>query len=401
MATAVLDLDFINLPKEINGLNGYSRALILLRYKAKPLGKLFIPVVNGTIITADFYNDFLFATAPKLSNYQLKEYLEITDNLLNTDYTPPRATVAVCTRDRPEDLRRCLDALMKLPDDGQEFLVIDNCPSTDESQKLVATYKRVRYVQEARPGLNIARNRAIEEAGNEVVLFTDDDATPDPGWLRAMVQNFRSPLVICVTGLTMPLELETDGQEAFELYNPFSKGFTRIVHSSHTRNPLSTGEVGAGANMALRKSLPEKVGFFDETLDAGTVTQSGGDHEMFARILIAGYKIVYEPEALSWHRHRRTMTDTRKAIKGYGIGVYAFWTRLLIEEKEFSILKFPWYWFSMVQFPNLVKSFIRRPGSQPLHLILAELSGCMKGPGAYLSSKKKLKKQKIMYEQNR
>lgn len=395
MATAVLDLDFNNFPEKVDGLDAYKRALILLRYKARPVGKIYIPVVNGTIIIADFYNDFLFESAAILSHWQVYEYLAIEEDLKINGYMPPKATIAICTRDRPQDLKKCLDALMKLPADGQEVLVIDNSPSTDETKNLVSAYDGVGYVLETSAGLNNARNRALREACNEVVVFTDDDATPDSNWLRAMLKNFRSPLVVCVTGLTMPLELETDGQEAFEAYNPFGKGFTRKVYSSHNRNPLSTGEVGAGANMALRKNVLETIGSFDAALDAGTVTQSGGDHEFFARILLAGYHIVYEPEALSWHRHRRTLLETRKAIHGYGIGVYAFWTKLFIEEGEIGILKFPWYWFSKTQFPNLMRSLLRRPGSMSFNLIATELAGCVKGPRAYLKARKKVKNSKM------
>lgn len=391
MATAVLDLDLANLPPEINGLSSYTKALILLRFKGKPIGKTFVPICEGSIIIENYFNDFLDATGSNLSSCWLNEYLDWTDNKANDNYIPPKATIAVCTRDRPEDLRRCLDALMKLPDDGQEFLVIDNCPSTDESRKIVESYKCIRYVLETRPGLNIARNRALTEARNEVVAFTDDDATPDPNWLRSMLRNFNNPLVSCVTGLTMPLELETDGQEAFEKYSPFGKHFKRTAYSSSSRNPLSTGEIGAGANMALRRTVQQNVGLFDEALDAGTLTQSGGDHEFFSRILRAGYHIVYEPEALSWHRHRRTMMETRKAIKGYGIGVYAYWTRLLIVERELGILKFPLYWFKDVQLPNLIKALFHRPGCQPLDFVLAELHGCFIGPFAYLRSRKRLK----------
>jgi glycosyltransferase involved in cell wall biosynthesis len=381
--TAILNIDFNNVPKQITGLNSYSHALILLRYKGRPLGKTIVPVSEGCIVVRDHYNHFLDSAGGNLWDQWLFEYLDWNQADLIKDFVPPKATVAVCTRNRTEDLRRCLDALMQMPDDGQEFLVIDNCPSNDDTQQLVKLYSRVRYVLESRPGLNIARNRALTEARNDVVAFTDDDATPDINWLRSIVRNFNNSLVKCVTGLTLPLELETDGQEAFEKYSPFGKGFKRIVHSGQSRNPLSTGEVGAGANMALHKSLLQDIGYFDEALDAGTITHSGGDHEYFARILIAGYNIVYEPEALSWHRHRRTLEETRKAIYGYGVGVYAFWTRLLFLERELHILKFPWYWFRYTQFPNLVKSITGRPGSQPLNLVLAELKGCIIGPASY------------------
>jgi hypothetical protein len=96
------------------------------------------------------------------------------------------------------------------------------------------------------------------------LLPYDDDAVPDPAWLRALVVNFGSPNVMCVTGLTMPVELETEAQEAFERYSPFCKGFTRKIYTGEKGNPIATGKIGAGVNMALRKSVTDKVGFFDE-----------------------------------------------------------------------------------------------------------------------------------------
>ena len=396
MPTAILDLDLDNLPSEITGLSAYSKAFILIRFKGKPMGQITVPVFDGCLKIERIYQNMLQAVRFTLNYAWLYDYLD-WDERAKIDFTPPKATIAICTRDRPEDLRRCLNALMQLPDDGQEILVIDNCSSTDETKKLVESYGAVRYIFESRPGLDIARNRALMEAQHEVVAFTDDDATPDPYWLRALVRNFSNPLVMCVTGMTMPFELETEAQEAFERYSPFGKGFKRIVHSSRSRNPLSAGQIGAGANMAFRKEVLHVVGLFDEALDAGTPTESGGDHEYFVRILVAGYQIVYEPEALNWHRHRRTWKETRKAVRGYGIGVYAFWTRLLVTEHELEILKFPYNWFIRVQLRKVIRSILRRPGSQPLGLVLAELQGCILGPWKYLSSRRRLKRNRLTY----
>lgn len=390
MPTAVLDLDLQQLPAEISGLDGYEEAYILVRYKGRPVGKAMIPVFDGRISIPEYRTRILNEIGPVVANSWLHDYVGWDERSV-TDPSPSNATIAICTRDRPDDLRRCLDALLRLPDDGQEIVVIDNCPSTSATFELVKSYPGVRYVLEKRPGLDIARNRALQEAQHEIVAFTDDDAVPDPNWLRAILSNFTNPLVLCVTGLTVPLELETKAQEAFEKYSPFDKGFRRKIYNIDTCNPLSTGQVGAGANMALRRSVLEQVGYFDEALDAGTPTQSGGDHEFFARILLAGYTIIYDPAALSWHRHRRTWEETRKAIRGYGIGVYAYWTRLLFVEKELGIVRFPWLWFVHTQLPNLVRSLFRRPASQPLELVLAELKGCVLGPRTYFASRKRLR----------
>lgn len=393
MPSAVLDLDLANLPRHIGGLDPYTRAFMLIRYKGVPVGKIWVPVQNGQLTIAHVYPDMMHAAEPALKKAWLHQYLQWDERDVK-DPVPLTATIAICTRNRTEDLKRCLDALMTLPDDGQEIMVIDNCPSTDDTKELAADYPRVRYVLEKRPGLDIARNTALQSATTDIVAFTDDDAVPDANWLRMLLKNFQDNQVMCVTGMTMPLELETEAQEAFENYSPFGKGFARKVYSAETHNPIATGQVGAGASMAFRRSVLEQVGHFDEALDAGTPTESGGDHEFFARILLAGYHIVYDPEALNWHRHRRTWPETKKAIRGYGIGVYAFWTRLLTAEKQAGIIKLSFAWFFRQQLPNVMRSVLKRRGSYPLHLLLAELRGCMLGPWKYYSSRRKIKRMR-------
>ena len=63
----------------------------------------------------------------------------------------------------------------------------------------------------------------------------------------------------------------------------------------------------------------EEVGLFDEALDAGTPTRAGGDNDIFYRLLAAGHRIVYDPAALSWHRHRREWPELRRTVFGYGV----------------------------------------------------------------------------------
>ncbi|WP_207955556.1 glycosyltransferase family 2 protein [Segetibacter sp. 3557_3] len=386
-----MDLDIDNLPEAIELSDRYDKAFILLRQNKVPLGKIVVPVIDNQVITTEILSEIIASTGPALAKNMVLDYLGIDRNE-HLSQSKVKATIAVCTRNRTSDLRKCIEGLLKLPDDGQEILIIDNCPSNNDTQLLVESFGSLRYVREDLPGLNNARNRALKEATHDVVAFTDDDAIPDYGWLRALMANFSGTQTACVTGLTLPLELETEGQEAFESYSPFSKGFKRVVHSMASRNPLATGQVGAGANMAIRKQIVQTIGFFDEALDAGTLTQSGGDHEFFLRILTAGYQIIYDPAALSWHRHRRTMEETKKAIWGYGVGVYAFWTRTLIEKGELGIIKLPINWFFHEQLRALIKSAIKWPGSHPFTLVWAELSGCIYGPWAYLASRKRAHK---------
>lgn len=388
MPKAVKDIELTNMPEVIKDLQSYDHVFLLLRYHGKPVGKIVLPVKDNSLKLAD-HRDQIQKTIEGPLKFASVDHFLFSD-VKQQSLSEYQVTVAICTRNRTNDLKLCLDALMKLPQKGQEILVVDNDPSNDDTKKLVQQYASVKYVVEKRRGLDFARNRAIQEASNDIVAFTDDDALVDPDWLEALLKNFKEPLVMCVTGMTMPLELETKGQEAFEHYSSFGKGFFKKRFSYFNSNPLSTGNVGAGANMALKKELVNEIGWFDEALDAGTPTHSGGDHEFFARILLAGYHIIYEPEALSWHRHRRTWKEAQKAIMGYGVGVYAFWTKLLVVDKQYTIVSFPKGWLLHTQLPNLLKWVLRRGGRYPLTFILLELWGCLKGPFAYFKSRKSL-----------
>lgn len=380
MPTAVFDLDFNDLPLEIDYLKRYNRALVLLRLDGRPVGQALISLPEGRINRADLQKTLLLSADSSFWENWLQGYLELPpESSAESNY--PKATVAVCTRDRPEDLERCLEALMRLPDDGQEFIVVDNYPSTNLTQQLVEKYPRVRYVREHRPGLNIARNRALREATRDIVVFTDDDAAPDPGWLRALLRNFNDPLVLCVTGLTMPLELETEAQEWFQRLGGFGRGFKRMCLDNHNCDPLMGWVAGAGVNMALRRSAVEVIGPFNEALDVGTPTRGGGDTELFIRVLLAGYRIVYEPEALNWHRHRRTWPELRKQLFGYEVAGFAIWTHYLFSGNwDAARQMVEWIWREV---PTLAKSLLRRPHSTPLDIVVARFCGAALGPWAY------------------
>src|SRR5688572_5346032 len=135
MATAVLDLNLENLPPVINGLNGYSKAFLLYRYKNRPVGKIVLPVENGHLFLDQYHDQILDSAGQALQEASVMDYLELSAEPFPQKL--PSATIAICTRNRTDDLQRCLDSLMKLPDDAQEIIVIDNCSSSDATMTLV------------------------------------------------------------------------------------------------------------------------------------------------------------------------------------------------------------------------------------------------------------------------
>lgn len=386
MATAIRQVELSAPRAAVDSLEGYDRCMLVFRWRGHIVGRAFVPVAGGTLDEHAVERHARDA----LGRDALRAW---TEDALGFDErdppgTPrPSATVAVCTRERPDDLARTLEAISALTLPPLEVLVVDNDPQTPRTRD-VASAARVRYVVEPMRGLNHARNRALQEGRGEIVAFTDDDAAPEPGWLDGLLANFGDPRVLCVTGLTLPVELETPAQELFEEHCPFARGFARRVVDGRVDHPLHVSRVGAGANMAVRRTLVEQVGAFDPRLDAGTSTRSGGDHEMFARILRAGYRIVYEPRAVSWHRHRRTFEELVDVVRGYGTGVYAMWAGLLVEGGELGVLRLAWEWFRHDHLPLLLSPSRWNGGSGRDALIRAELRGCIAGPRAWLASRR-------------
>jgi glycosyltransferase involved in cell wall biosynthesis len=379
MPTAVLDVDLAAPPEFLTIEEEYDGALVLVRWEGRPIGAVRLAVDGPRIDT-----DTVVAAAQRdFPDAYWEHWLSSHLHAPSPRPAPvPAATVAVCTRDRPDDLARCLESIAALPDDGQEVLVVDSCSTTDATARVATDAPGVRYVRADRAGLDIARNVAVREAKHEIVAFCDDDARVDRAWLRALLSNFDDPCVLAVTGLTMPLELDTAAQEHFEHFSPFGRGFQRAVYDLRTIDVLDAGALGAGANMALRRSAVSLVGDFDEALDAGTATRSGGDTDMFRRVLSRGYRVVYEPSALSWHRHRRTWRELVDVEYGYGVGVYAYYTAALFDGElrvPARVLRGLREW----HLPQLVASLTGRDGAAPRDTTIAFSRGSLAGPVSY------------------
>lgn len=400
----VIDIELSYPLTSVEDLDGYMALRGLVRWHGAPLGYIQLPVVNGRcsvddlskvildqlswpIIRQLLYNG-VFAS-PHPNGLPMENLLTITPPEFAGPW--PLVSVAVCTRNRPQDLAICLGALTQLDYPNLEILVVDNAPSNGESESLVYShFPNVRYILEPRPGLNWARNRAAIEARGEIIAYTDDDVIVDPGWVKALARIFaENPEVMAVTGLVVPAELETEAQLLFEMYGGFGRGFERKWYKLKTESNAhwmyyGTGQYGTGANMAYRRTVFKQIGYFDPALDVGTLTNGGGDLEMFFRVLHEGHTLVYEPGAIVRHRHRREYTQLRAQIANNGVGLYSYFVRSFLaypdERSAFIRLGLWWLWTGIIR--RLLASFVR-PTRLPRDLSIAELRGAFSGLRRY------------------
>lgn len=230
-------------------------------------------------------------------------------------------SVVVCTRNRGSALRNCLVSLeaQRLP--PGEILVVDN--SADGNAKsLCSSFPGLQYVHEPRPGLSIARNTGIRASTKEIIAFTDDDVEVHLNWTAEIARVFVDDGLEAMTGLVLPANLDTPARRYFEVeLGGFQGGYTPVLfESSFFNNTRSTGapvwKMGAGANMAFRRTLFDRIGLFDERLGAGA-SGCSEDSELWYRLLATGGICKYEPLAVVYHHHRGDWKGLRAQMRSY------------------------------------------------------------------------------------
>ena len=278
----------------------------------------------------------------------------------------PAVSVVVCTLGRTEELRATLTALLGQDHPDFEIVVVDNEPRSGRVAGMLADLVSPEdasrsgpvpvRVAEPRPGLSRARNAGVRAARHELIAFTDDDAVPSPGWLRAVVEPFAADENVgCVTGAVLPASLDTEPQWWFEQAAGFGKGFAAMHWGQRPPDrrlagwvrpgdrgvafPFTGTDFGSGNNMAFRRRVLHEVGPFDPALGAGSPTMGGEDLDMFRRVFLAGHGIVYHPAALVTHTHRETVPALRRQMYGYGLGMAAVMLKQLCSSDALRLLR--------------------------------------------------------------
>jgi GT2 family glycosyltransferase len=314
----------------------------------------------------------------------------------------PTVSVIIPTRARHELVVNCVQAVLssEYPADRFRVIVVDNVPPDHLTHDAVTTTfadeSRVSYVRCDTPGSAAARNRGIEVADSEFVAMVDDDIVVDRHWLAELMIPLRANAsVACATGAILPLELETEAQVLMERFGGFHKGFDFRHWSLETPPPgeplfpYTAGRFGSGNNVGYRRSSIRDLGGYDPVLGNGTPAHAGEDFELFLRIVRSGYGLTYQPTAVAWHLHRREHIGLGKVVTDYGMGITAVLTRTVMNDPR-AVLE-----IARRVAPGLVYLLSAQSPKNaghgdhyPARLRVRELAGILRGPFAYLKSRR-------------
>lgn len=211
--------------------------------------------------------------------------------------TALRVSVCVVSWERPDALRRCVMALGQLQYPEFELVIVADAAGLAALPEGVPA----KTIQADEANISAARNLGIAHSAGDVVAFIDDDAVPEPTWLRFLTAPFDDADVAAAGGYVRGrngISWQWTGRRVNVLgetspYDPVT--------------PLPAGWVvkTEGTNMAVRRKLLCELGGFDPAyrffLD---------ETDLNLRIAAAGYRTVLVPEAEVHHgfapsKHRR------------------------------------------------------------------------------------------------
>ncbi|HSW87868.1 MAG TPA: glycosyltransferase family 2 protein [Candidatus Saccharimonadales bacterium] len=199
-------------------------------------------------------------------------------------------------------LSTCLSSVCKTTYTNFEILIVDD-GSTDRSEKIIIDFqkkdKRIHLQKnDINTGAAASRNKAAAVAKGEILIFLDNDTEVDANWLSHMLEIFRRDASI---GGCQALLVD------FEKRNQIQTAGTKLWAMTGWALPIGQNDapqsvtketdiIALSAALAVRKTIFEKIGGFDEL--ESVVTE---DLDFSWRVWLAGYRIVLSPKSIVYH----------------------------------------------------------------------------------------------------
>ncbi|WP_412069232.1 glycosyltransferase [Rubrivirga sp. IMCC43871] len=224
----------------------------------------------------------------------------------------PSVSIIVPTYDRPARLAACLAALARQepPGGGLEVIVVDD-GSPSPAAVVAAPFERqlnLRLLRQPNAGPAAARNAGAAWAAGALLVFTDDDCQPEPGWARTLADAHALAPDHLLGGRTLNALPD----------NAFSSASQLLIDYLYEYFGPESGRVPlvASNNLALPADAFRALGGFDETFPLA----AGEDRDLCARWHEAGRPFGHVPDAVVLHAHALGLRSFWRQHVGYGRG---------------------------------------------------------------------------------
>jgi GT2 family glycosyltransferase len=220
----------------------------------------------------------------------------------------PTVSVVVVNYRKPEDTLACLEGLSALdwPQEALEIVVVDNASGDDSVARIRAAAPGVRLVESSENlGFAGGCNLGAAEATGRYLAFLNNDARPDPQWLRSALAVLEAHgSIACVASKVLDWEGATvdfvDAGLAF-----YGHGFKLNVGAPATTVGDDEHDVlfASGAAMIIDAAVFRELDGFDERY-----FMFFEDVDLGWRLWLSGYEVRYLPSSFVYHRHHASMS---------------------------------------------------------------------------------------------
>lgn len=252
---------------------------------------------------------------------------------MTTKVSNGSVSVVVANRNGEEHLRICLPSLLAQLHQPTEIIVVDN-GSSDDSVAVAAEFGAKCLQLKENLGLAPALNRGAAIASGEFLLFVNNDMRFDERFISNLADRLaRDAAIFAVDGM----QYNWDGSVRGHLATRLAKGRARRGMSVELVPGLNFHQkqeeeivpvfMASAASVLIRKSYFEKLDGFDDDVPMGYE-----DADICWRAWVHGWKTVYVPDAICWHRvgsSCRSSEGSRFLFVGVLRGRLVFATKLL------------------------------------------------------------------------
>lgn len=181
---------------------------------------------------------------------------------------------------------------------SSEILLIQESGEPEDVSYLECRY----YHVPKGTGFAATRNKGLEVAMGDIIVFIDDDCDPTEDWYHYLLGPFKDPKIMATMGSLRIPKSTYLGDCISELGFPAgaNAGFENMwkVDDEGFTNHLST------CNCAIRRKVFNHIGLFDKRLVYGAE-----DAEFSHRMDSFGYQIKYVPDAIVYHEARANFSS--------------------------------------------------------------------------------------------
>ena len=302
----------------------YTQGLLLVRLYGRPLGLLQLYTTNFQVDPYELSGIIWAHFGDRIADYLRQDDLPPVRSLevfgLPYNRVPryyveraaikrnaPLISVVVVARERLDYLDKTLRMLQEVHYPRYEIIVVDNTESPASTARMVRErFADVVYVREVQSGVPYARNLGLKQARGEIVAFIDETAVVDADWLTEVACAFNSgPDVQCVTGLTLPSQIELTPRKMRQYVENTQRFDSRLYDLSMNRplnpmHPFRSIGFNGGTNLAFRADFLRGIGGFKPMI--GGRMQDVSDMMACMQVIMRGHQLAYAPSALVFQK---------------------------------------------------------------------------------------------------